>query len=61
MNYCERFTEAKFDIKSVNTTVKSTTEYVCAFKSNQIFGTKHSKTNCKSPFSTKQITGVQNV
>ena len=42
--YCESSTESKFDVKFVNT-VKSTTYQVRIFKINQIFGTKHSKTN----------------
>ena len=38
------FTKSKFDIKYVNT-VKLTTEKVYVFKSNRMFGIKHSKIN----------------
>ena len=44
MYYCEKFTESKFDVEYVNTE-KSTIQQVHVFKSNRMFGTKHSKTN----------------
>ena len=40
----ESFTESKFDVEYVST-VKSTTQQVRVFKSNQIFGRKRSKIN----------------
>ena len=40
----ESFAESKFDIKYVDA-VKAITQYGRLFKSNQMFGTKHSKTN----------------
>ena len=43
INYCESVTESTFDVKYVNA-VKSTSQQVCVFKSNRMFGTKHLKT-----------------
>ena len=40
----ESFTESKFDVEYVST-VKSTTQQVRVFKSNQIFGRKRPKIN----------------
>ena len=42
--YCESFKESKFHVKYANTE-KLTTYFIIVFKSNQIFGTKHWKTN----------------
>ena len=42
--YYESFTESKVNVQCVSI-VKSTTWCVGVFKSNRMFGTKHSKTN----------------
>ena len=42
--YCKSVAESTLDVKYVNA-VKPTTQQVCVFKSNRMFGTKHLKTN----------------